>query len=59
MMGTKNSRIQGPVPRAIPLRGHKAWEKDVRACVAKWKKGEVEGYGGLIATIRGQWEKVE
>jgi hypothetical protein len=59
MMGTRNSKSSVPRPRAIPLKGIKAWEKDVRACQSKWKKGEVEGYGGLVATITGKSDNVE
>jgi len=34
-------------------RGVKAWERDLKALKSKWKKGKVEGYGGLMAEISG------
>lgn len=33
--------------------GPGAWDSDLRELKKEWKKGEVEGYGGLVATITG------
>ena len=38
-------------------RGVKVWERDFRVLKSKWKKGKIEGYGGLIAEISGTSRK--
>ena len=46
-----------PRDRSVELRGVKAWERDYKALRVKWKKGKIEGYGGLIAEISGTSKK--
>lgn len=67
---TPNSRSKSPekgkeVAMTIPVlsrerpvdRGVKAWERDSKALRVKWKKGKIEGYGGLVAEISGTSKK--
>jgi hypothetical protein len=48
-----------PIPPKEELRGKKAWERDFKSVKVQWKRGTIEGYGGLIASISGTSEKDE
>jgi len=46
-------RLPTPLaPNGAEIRsGSKSWEKDFKLLTSQWKKGEIDGYGGLVATI--------
>jgi hypothetical protein len=49
----KVKKMTIPIPPKEELRGKKAWERDFRSLKIQWKRGTIEGYGGLIASISG------
>lgn len=64
---TSSSDEEKKVDEEMPLWGSKGqppleegvlrWQSDVAKLKNVWKNGEVEGYGGLIATVRGETRK--
>ena len=41
-----------PIHRKVEIKsGEEAWERDFKKLKSQWKRGEIEGYGGLMATI--------
>lgn len=58
----KRKKVEMTIPvlsrdRLVEHRGVKAWERDFKVLKSKWKKGKIEGYGGLMAEISGTFKK--
>jgi hypothetical protein len=53
----KVKKMTIPIPPKEELRGKKAWERDFKSLRVQWKRGTIEGYGGLIASISGMFQE--